>query len=340
MNAPYQRLHWEDFTAGQSVDFGETRVTAEAIVAFAREFDPAPEHLGAANGGAKLTAGDWHCCAMLMRMMCDDYLMEAAGAGAPGVEHVKWFGDVRPGDVLTARRTPLETRASKSRPRVGIVRMYQEVFNQRGELVMSWLPIQLYERSDPAAPLPPPASVPEPDSMKTGMRMPPDLRPGEGGGPIGAYEDIEIGTAADLGSHLFSKEEMLSYANRFNPQYFHADETAAKASIYGGLIASGWHTGATWNRHVVTHRLKLADTISKSGSRPAGIGPSIAILDMKWSGPVRPGDTLAFRSTVTDRSESTDFPQWGIVTSFDEGINQRGETVFSLNHRYWVERAG
>ena len=339
MNDPDQRLHWEDFSAGESVDFGETLLTAEAIIAFAREFDPAPEHLGEAPDDSEFTAGDWHSCAMLMRMMCDDYLMNAAGTGAPAVEHVRWFGSVRPGDVLTARRTPLETRASKSRPRIGIVRMYQEVFNQHGELVMTWLPVQLYERRDPTVEPPPPASVPDPDSMKTAMRTPPALSARGPGDLIGAYEDIEIGEATDLGSHLFSKEEMLSYATRFNPQYFHADEAAAKASLYGGLIASGWHTGAMWNRHVVTHRLDAAEAVSDSGRQPARIGPSIDILDMKWSGPVRPGDTLAFSTKITGKSDLAEFPGWGVVTSFDEGVNQRGETVFSLNHRYWVERA-
>ena len=66
---------------------------------------------------------------------------------------------------------------------------------------------------------------------------------------------------------------------------------------------------------------------------------SISVVDMKWSTPVRPGDEIAFRTTITGKSELADFPQSGLIESFDEGTNQRGETVFSLTHRYWIERA-
>lgn len=335
MNEPDKRLYWEDFTAGEATDFGETVVTVEDIIAFALEFDPDPDHLGESPDDVDFTAGDWHSCAMLMRMMCDDYLKNAAGVGASGVEHVRWFGSVRPGDVLHARRTPVEIRASKSRPEIGIVRMYQEVFNQDGAIVLTWLPVQIYQRRDPAAEPPPSVSGPEPQSMKHAMRRPPAMFIDDLRKPIGVFEDVEIGTTIDLGTHVFSKDEMLSYARRFNPQYFHADEEAAKSSLYGGLIASGWHTGAVWNRHVVTYRQNLAEIQSH---RPA-TSLSIAVIDMKWSCPVRPGDALAFRTTITGTSELPEFPHWGLVESFDEGINQCGETVFCLAHRYWIERA-
>jgi acyl dehydratase len=328
-------LYWEDFIVGEATDFGETVVTAEEIIAFALEFDPDPAHLGEAPDDADFTASDWHSCAMLMRMMCDDYLKNAAGIGAPGVEHVRWFGSVRPGDVLRSRRTPIETRASKSRPGVGIVRMFQEVFNQDGEIVLTWLPIQLYERRDCSAKPPLPAVSAGPTSMNHAMRKPPNLPTDDLRRPVGVFEDFEIGDTIDLGSHVFSKDEMLSYARRFNPQYFHADEEAAKASLYGGLIASGWHTGAVWNRHLVTHRENLAEEPDCRTARSL----SIAVADMTWSGPVRPGDELAFRTKVAGRSALPELPQWGLVESFDEGINQRGETVLSLRHRYWSERA-
>jgi len=340
MTAAMPNLYWEDFAVGETTNFGETIVTAADIIAFAHEFDPDPAHLGEAPDDADFTAGDWHSCAMLMSMMCDHYLMDAAGAGAPGVEHVRWFASVRPGDVLRARRTPLETRASKSRPEIGIVRMYQEVFNQDGELVLTWLPIQLYQRRDRAA-VPPTESIADPPTMWHRIRKPPPLPDDDSCKPAGAFEDIEIGRTTTLGSRIFSKDEMLSYARRFNPQYFHADEEAAKASLYGGLIASGWHTGAVWNRHLVTHRLERTHhLLSDRKRRPALVGPSIAVFEMKWPAPVRPGDEIAFRSRTTGKSASADHSQWGIVESFDEGTNQRGETVFSLTHRYWLERNG
>ena len=340
MTASDTRLHWEDFTAGETIEFGETVVTAKDIIAFATEFDPAPAHLGKAPDDTDFTAADWHSCAMLMRMMCDDYLMNAAGVGAPGVEHVRWFGSVWPGDVLRARRTPIEIRVSKSRPEIGIVRMYQEVINQDGQVVLTWLPVQLYQRRYPDAALPPPRSIPDPPGVRRDERQPPGISDDDPRRPVDTFEEIEVGRETELGSHVFSMDEMLSYARRFNPQYFHADEEAARKSLYGGLIASGWHTGAIWNRHVVTHRLDLADEmLSDPVQRPACASPSIDVTDMKWPAPVRPGDEIAFRTRITGKSESRAHPAWGLVETFDEGANQRGETVFCLTHRYWIERA-
>jgi acyl dehydratase len=341
MTKPDQRLYWEDFSAGASVDFGETRVTATDILAFADEFDRQPAHLGDVLDG-QLTASDWHTCAMLMRMMCDDFLYRAAGAGAPGVEHVKWYGTVRPDDILRVTRTPLETRASKSRPRIGIVRMLLEVFNQRDEKVLSWLPVQLYDRRDPSAEPPPPEvfQLRDPD---TPPRAPPELSRDRRNAMVGGFEDIPVGRETALGSHTFSAENMLGYATRFNPQYFHADEAAATASLYGGLIASGWHTAAIWNRLFVEHRHEFGAETPSAGSvqsRHAHFGPSTAVLDMKWPNPVRPGDTISFGSRIVEKSEPAAFPDWGLITSLNEGVNQRGEMVLSLIHQIWVARHG
>jgi len=340
MNELDRRLYWEDFTAGAAIDFGEARVTAADIVAFASEFDPQPVHLGEAPDG-EFRASDWHSCAMLMRMMCDDFLCRAAGAGAPGVEHVMWFGTVRPGDVLRVTRTPLETRASKTRPRIGIVRMLLEVFNQHGEKVLSWLPVQLYDRRDPSA-VPPPREVFKVQTPETTPRLPPDLPPERTEPIVGGFENMPVGTETALGSHTFSKESMLSFAARFNPQYFHADEAAATASLYGGLIASGWHTAAVWNRLFVTRRHDLATTVPSAPDRDQStrFGPSTTVLDMKWPNPVRPGDTISYRTRIVEKSESADFPAWGLVTSLNEGVNQRNEMVLSLIHTGWVERGG
>jgi acyl dehydratase len=338
-----QRLHWEDFTAGEAVEFGRTEVSAADIIAYARAFDPDPAHLGEAaarnlEAGA-LTASDWHCCAMLMRMLCDDYLMNAAGAGAATVEHVKWFGRVRPGDVLTARRTPLETRASRSRPRIGIVRMLVELFNQRGEQVLSWLPVQFFERRDRDAAPPAPVSMSQPPGAGRAIRQPPDPDPGRAPAIRGGFEDMEPGPRAELGSHVFTREDMLGFATRFNPQYFHADEDAAAASLYGGLIASGWHTASVWNRLFVAHHLARAGTVP-AGMRAARFGPSIAVHDMKWPNPVRPGDSVSYATRIIDRREVGAFPRWGIVVSENTGHNQRGEPVLGLTHEIWVERGG
>lgn len=135
------RIHFEDFTVGQVREFGRAEVTREAVIAFARDFDPQPFHLDDAAAErslfGRLSASGWHSCAMAMRMLCDGYLLDAASLGSPGVEEIRWPRPVFPGDVLRMRTTVLSTRVLASRPHVGIVQSRTEMLNQNGEIVLS-----------------------------------------------------------------------------------------------------------------------------------------------------------------------------------------------------------
>jgi acyl dehydratase len=135
------RLYWEDFPAGSVREFGGKLVTREAIIDFAREFDPQPFHVDEEAGRRSLFGGlcasGWHTCSMAMRMMCDDYLLESASMGSPGVENLKWLKPVYPGDTLRVRLTVLEARRMASKPHIGLVRSRWEVLNQRTEAVLT-----------------------------------------------------------------------------------------------------------------------------------------------------------------------------------------------------------
>jgi acyl dehydratase len=147
--------YWEDFHVGEVEQIGERLVDKAEVIAFATQFDPQPFHIDEAAakqsmyGG--LIASGWHTCAMVMRMMCDAYLTQAASIGSPGIDNLKWLKPVRPGDVITARRTTIETRASKSKPDIGIVNNLWEVFNQKGELVMSMQGYGMFRRRSPGS---------------------------------------------------------------------------------------------------------------------------------------------------------------------------------------------
>lgn len=134
-----KRWSYEDFAVGAVLPLGEKRVSAEEIVAFARQFDPQPMHLDEAAGQASLLGGlgasGWHVCAMFMRMMCDAYLLDSTSQGAPGVDHVRWKRPVLAGDRLTGQTTVLSKRLSKSRPELGLVLLRHELANQDGETV-------------------------------------------------------------------------------------------------------------------------------------------------------------------------------------------------------------
>jgi acyl dehydratase len=133
-------LYFEDFQAGEAVEYGGVEVSADEIIAFAREFDPQPFHTdeeaaGAATGG--LIASGWHTCALLLRMNCDEFLMRAAIVSEAGIEEVQWRRPVRPGDRLHVRRQTLATRVAESRTGEGEVELLYELFNQDGEIAMT-----------------------------------------------------------------------------------------------------------------------------------------------------------------------------------------------------------
>ena len=148
--------YWEDFKVGEVEQIGVKRVDKDEIIAFARQYDPQPFHIDEAAakqsmyGG--LIASGWHTCAMVMRMMCDAYMLRSASVGSPGIDNLKWLKPVRPGDTINARRTTLETRESKSKPDIGIVNNLWEVFNQDGEMVMTMQGYGMFRRRNPGSP--------------------------------------------------------------------------------------------------------------------------------------------------------------------------------------------
>jgi acyl dehydratase len=132
---------FEDFATGQVREFGSRRVDRDEGLAFAAAYDPQPLHLDEAAAQASVLGGlsvsGWHTCAMVMRMMCDAYLLDSTSQGSPGIDQLRWLKPVRPGDTLRVRMTVLDTRVSQSRPQIGLVRSSWEVFNQLDEMVMS-----------------------------------------------------------------------------------------------------------------------------------------------------------------------------------------------------------
>ena len=135
------RYAFEDFHVGQVIPLGQRVVTAEEIVAFARQFDTQSFHLDE-DGGRRsiygsLIASGWHTAAMVMRMNCDAYLVDSTSAGSPGVDELRWLKPVRPGDTIRAEFEVVEVRPSTSKPDRGIVASAWRVFNQDDALVMT-----------------------------------------------------------------------------------------------------------------------------------------------------------------------------------------------------------
>jgi|SRR5690242_19187330 len=146
--------YFEDFAVGDTRELGEASVTAEEIVAFARQFDPQPFHVDEERAKASpfggLIASGWHTAAIFMRLLVDGLLNSTASLGSPGIDELRWLQPVRPGDTLRARFTIVETTPSTRRPDRGTVRSTCEVINQRGEVVMRATGINIIGRR-PAA---------------------------------------------------------------------------------------------------------------------------------------------------------------------------------------------
>lgn len=152
------------------------------------------------------------------------------------------------------------------------------------------------------------------------------------------FEDIEIGSRLELGSHTFTAEEIVAFAKKYDPQYFHTDPEAAKDGPFGTLTASGWHTSATWMKLMIAARQGRDEPLDAEGRKPPAGGPSPGFLDMKWPTPVRAGDTISYSSEVIEKLDMRTRPGWGIVRSRNTGVNQNGETVLSFIGQGLIQR--
>jgi len=138
---PYR--YFEDFAVGDTFPLPARQIDKPELLAFAQEFDALPFAQGAADAtslepaDAEIASG-WLVCAVFMRMFFDGVLAQSSCLGAPGVYTLKWRRPVKPGDILSGRTTVLESRSSRSRPDVGILRLRQEMFDEAGERVM-WM---------------------------------------------------------------------------------------------------------------------------------------------------------------------------------------------------------
>ena len=135
------RYAFDDFEVGQVIPLGERTVTAEEIIAFAKQFDPQPFHVDAAAGErsiyGSLIASGWHTAAMLMRMNCDSYLLDSTSAGSPGIDELRWLRPVRAGDTIRAELEVIEVRPSRSKPDRGVMVSRWRAFNQNDELILT-----------------------------------------------------------------------------------------------------------------------------------------------------------------------------------------------------------
>jgi len=132
------------------------------------------------------------------------------------------------------------------------------------------------------------------------------------------FEDYVPGSVYEFGSIVVEERDIIDFAKRYDPQPFHLDRHKAKASPFGGLIASGWHTAALTMRLLVDHYVSRVAGMGSPGSGP-----------ILWLKPVRPGDELSIRVTILKAMRSRSKPDRGTVRAFVETMNQHREVVMT-----------
>lgn len=133
------------------------------------------------------------------------------------------------------------------------------------------------------------------------------------------FEDYVPGAVHEFGSIPVAEQEVIEFGKRYVPLPYHVDKEAAKKSIYGGVIASGWHTASLMMRVYSENYLSQVANLGSPGGD-----------ELRWDKPVFPGDVLSVRATVLETRRSESHPDRGIVRTFIEVLNQKREVVMSM----------
>ena len=133
------------------------------------------------------------------------------------------------------------------------------------------------------------------------------------------FEDYRVGMVSEFGDVAVTPDEIVEFARRYDPQAIHVDPAAAAQGAFGGLIASGWHTGSMMMRLFAEHYLSKVAALASPG-----------IDELRWVRPVRPGDRLHVRVTVLEANRSRSKPDRGMVRTLVEVLNQNDGVVMSM----------
>jgi acyl dehydratase len=146
-----------------------------------------------------------------------------------------------------------------------------------------------------------------------------------------------IGITVMLGSHKFEREEIKTFARKYDPQVFHLDEEAAKKSVFGGLCASGWHTAATWMKYNLETRMETEGTRWTGPGPLPEFGPSPGFKNLKWLKPVYAGETVTFTRTALAHRPLGARPGWRLLTLRSEAFDSTGDKVIEFESAVLVK---
>ncbi|HEY5049054.1 MAG TPA: MaoC family dehydratase [Rhizomicrobium sp.] len=152
------------------------------------------------------------------------------------------------------------------------------------------------------------------------------------------FEDIVLDEKKDLGCFTFTEDAIIAFGRKYDPQPFHVDPQAAKESLYGGLIASGWHTASVWMKLAIESRQNESKSESQSSGALARSGVSPGFENMRWLKPVRPGMTLRYSMTPIEKVDLKSRPELGLIKTLGEAHDEAGTLVFRFVGKGFVAR--
>jgi acyl dehydratase len=141
---------------------------------------------------------------------------------------------------------------------------------------------------------------------------------------------MHAGHRVHIGTHVFTPQEIIDFARRYDPQPFHIDAEAARNSVLGGLCASGWHTVAVWMRKQRDATAIMLADLERQGYGRVEYGPSPGFRNLKWLRPVFAGDEIAYWNETVECRPSASRPGWHVFSGRSGGDNQKGEPVLTF----------
>lgn len=151
-------------------------------------------------------------------------------------------------------------------------------------------------------------------------------------------EDYEVGAKAEIGSYLFTADEIVRFARKYDNQPFHLSEEAGRAGPFKGLAASGWHTCAVWMKLMIAYQVRVAKERMAAGLPVGRAGPSPGFKDLRWRAPVMAGDRLTYFAEVLETRPSGSRPGWGLLKGLNTAVNQTGTEAFRFTSSVFIER--
>ena len=149
------------------------------------------------------------------------------------------------------------------------------------------------------------------------------------------FEDIPVGEFHVLGSHTFSELELIEFALKYDPRPQFTDPVEARETRWKGLIATPWLVAVMWMRKMVDYMEVYASGVNDSRHN----GPGVAIRDLKWFEPVRPGHTVTYTYEIIGKPNGIIRKKWGLIRSRNEAFNQYGNKVMTFEIDILAERA-